>query len=266
MHNLVAITGLGVLSPVGLDVPSVAASLREARSGIRTIRTAPLEREFAAGANDLESAQAAKYRALAGDLGIEAGDHVLEIGCGWGGFAEFAARDLGCRVTGLTISREQRDFAARRVQEAGLADRVEIMLRDYRDESGTYDKIASIEMLEAVGEKYWPVFFGKMRACLKAGGSAGLQIITINDPVAKVHYSLDLTRKVAIQSPVMFTKKIEGPVRAFPATASAPRPRAMTSATPDSRTIWISWTSLCSSFGFALPALRRPAAKARLRE
>ena len=91
-----------------------------------------------------------------------------------GGFAEFAARDLGCRVTGLTISREQRDFAARRVQEAGLADRVEIMLRDYRDESGTYDKIASIEMLEAVGEKYWPVFFGKMKACLKAGGSAGL--------------------------------------------------------------------------------------------
>jgi cyclopropane-fatty-acyl-phospholipid synthase len=136
---------------------------------------------FSTGAKDLESAQAAKYRALAGDLGVEAGDHVLEIGCGWGGFAEFAAREFGCRVTGLTISREQRDFAARRVQEAGLADRVEISLRDYRDEIGTYDKVASIEMFEAVGEKYWPVFFGKMKACLKAGGSAGLQIITINE-------------------------------------------------------------------------------------
>jgi cyclopropane-fatty-acyl-phospholipid synthase len=136
---------------------------------------------YAAGANDLESAQAAKYRALAKDAGIGPNDHVLEIGCGWGGFAEFAAREIGCRVTGLTISREQHAFASERIAKAGLADRVEIKLQDYRDERGAYDRIASIEMFEAVGEKYWPVFFGKLKNCLKAGGTAGLQIITINE-------------------------------------------------------------------------------------
>ncbi len=134
-----------------------------------------------AGANDLEEAQAAKYRALARDTGIGRKDHVLEIGCGWGGFAEFAAREIGCRVTGLTISREQHDFAKARIAKAGLADKVDIKLQDYRDETGTYDRIASIEMFEAVGEKYWPVFFGKMKACLRPGGTAGLQIITINE-------------------------------------------------------------------------------------
>jgi cyclopropane-fatty-acyl-phospholipid synthase len=113
---------------------------------------------YATGANDLESAQAAKYRALAKDTGIGKKDHVLEIGCGWGGFAEFAAREIGCRVTGLTISREQHDFAKERIQKAGLSDKVDIKLQDYRDETGTYDRIASIEMFEAVGEKYWPVF------------------------------------------------------------------------------------------------------------
>ncbi|RUU06692.1 class I SAM-dependent methyltransferase, partial [Mesorhizobium sp. M7A.T.Ca.TU.009.01.3.2] len=136
---------------------------------------------YTTGANDLEGAQAAKYRALAKDTGIGPNDHVLEIGCGWGGFAEFAAREIGCRVTGLTISREQHDFATARIAKAGLADKVDIKLQDYRDETGTYDRIASIEMFEAVGEKYWPVFFGKMKACLRPGGTAGLQIITINE-------------------------------------------------------------------------------------
>ena len=136
---------------------------------------------FAAGANDLESAQAAKYRALARDTGIGPGDHVLEIGCGWGGFAEFAAREIGCRVTGLTISREQLDYAQKRIHKAGLADKVELKFQDYRDETGTYDRIASIEMFEAVGEKYWPAFFSKVKACLRAGGTAGLQIITIEE-------------------------------------------------------------------------------------
>ncbi|MBO6719691.1 MAG: class I SAM-dependent methyltransferase [Rhizobiaceae bacterium] len=136
---------------------------------------------YETGANDLESAQAAKYRALANDTGIKAGDHVLEIGCGWGGFAEFAAREIGCKVTGLTISREQHDFAKERIHKAGLAEKVDIKFQDYRDETGKYDRIASIEMFEAVGEKYWPVFFGKMKECLNPGGTAGLQIITINE-------------------------------------------------------------------------------------
>lgn len=122
---------------------------------------------------------------------------MLEIGCGWGGFAEFAAREIGCRVTGLTISREQHDFARERVHKAGLADKIDIKLQDYRDETGSYDRIASIEMFEAVGEKYWPVFFREMKDCLRPGGTAGLQIITINEkpttPIAPGRISSSVT-------------------------------------------------------------------------
>jgi cyclopropane-fatty-acyl-phospholipid synthase len=106
---------------------------------------------------------------------------VLEIGCGWGGFAEYAAKERGLRVTGLTISREQRDYAVERMRRAGLADRVEIKLQDYRDERGTYDGVASIEMFEAVGEKYWPVYFQTVRDRLKPGANATFQIITVLD-------------------------------------------------------------------------------------
>ncbi|MCZ4288541.1 SAM-dependent methyltransferase [Hoeflea alexandrii] len=131
------------------------------------------------GANDLASAQTAKYRALARAAGLKAGDHVLEIGCGWGGFAEYAASEIGCRVTGLTISREQLAFARQRIEKAGLSDKVDLRFQDYRDETGKYDGVVSIEMFEAVGEKYWPTYFSKVRECLKPGGRAGLQIITI---------------------------------------------------------------------------------------
>lgn len=136
---------------------------------------------YADGANDLESAQRAKYRALVDATGIKEGDHVLEIGCGWGGFAEFVAREVGAKVTGLTISQEQFDFATQRIKNAGLEDKVEIKFQDYRDEAGQYDHVASIEMFEAVGEKYWPIYFEMVHKCLKPGGTAGLQIITIND-------------------------------------------------------------------------------------
>ena len=136
---------------------------------------------FAEGANDLESAQAAKYRALARAARIGPDDHVLEIGCGWGGFAEFAAREIGCRVTGLTISREQLDFARERIRRSGLDDKVTLKFQDYRDEQSTYDRVVSIEMFEAVGEQYWPAYFSKVRDVLKPGGLAGLQIITINE-------------------------------------------------------------------------------------
>lgn len=134
---------------------------------------------YSTGANDLQSAQNAKYRALAEATGIKAGDHVLEIGCGWGGFAEFAAGELNCKVTGLTISREQLAFAEERIRKAGLSDKVDFRFQDYRDETGLYDRIVSIEMFEAVGEKYWPAYFSKLKQCLKPGGKAGLQIITI---------------------------------------------------------------------------------------
>jgi cyclopropane-fatty-acyl-phospholipid synthase len=136
---------------------------------------------FAPGDNDLASAQTRKYRTLAKDGGFKPGDHVLEIGCGWGGFAEFAARDMGCRVTALTISREQFDYARKRVFDAGLSERVDIRLQDYRDEKGVYDRIASIEMFEAVGEQWWPAYFRQLRDRLKPGGTAALQIITIQE-------------------------------------------------------------------------------------
>ena len=137
---------------------------------------------FAEGANDLESAQKAKYRALLRDIGAKPGDHILEIGCGWGGFAEQAAK-LGCKVTGLTISREQFDFAAKRMKQAGLDHLVDIKFEDYRDERGIYDHLVSIEMFEAVGEKHWPTYFAALRDRLKPGGKAGLQIITIKADV-----------------------------------------------------------------------------------
>ncbi|MEL6207136.1 MAG: cyclopropane-fatty-acyl-phospholipid synthase family protein [Pseudomonadota bacterium] len=136
---------------------------------------------FATGQESLEKAQTAKYAAMVDGLSVGPGDHVLEIGCGWGGFAEYAAAERGLRVTGLTISQAQHDFAVERIARAGLADQVEIKLCDYRDERGSYDGIASIEMFEAVGEKYWPAFFSAVRDRLKPGRFANLQIITIED-------------------------------------------------------------------------------------
>src|SRR6056297_3739835 len=136
---------------------------------------------FESGTQSLETAQTAKYRALVDAMGVSPGDHVLEIGCGWGGFAEYAAAERGLRVTGLTISPAQLDYARERIAKAGLADRVELKLQDYRDERGTYDGIASIEMFEAVGERYWPVFFESLRDRLSPGAQATLQIITVED-------------------------------------------------------------------------------------
>ena len=128
----------------------------------------------------LEAAQTAKYKSMVDQMGVQPGDHVLEIGCGWGGFAEYAAKERGLKVTGLTISEEQFKYAKERIEKAGLSDLVQFKLQDYRDERGDYDGIASIEMFEAVGEKYWPVYFDTVRERLKPGKSATLQIITVD--------------------------------------------------------------------------------------
>ncbi len=136
---------------------------------------------FTTGQESLETAQRAKYAAMVDAMGVKAGEHVLEIGCGWGGFAEYAAGERGLRVTGLTISQSQHDYAVDRIARAGLADNVDIVLRDYRDQTGDFDGIASIEMFEAVGEKYWPVYFDTLRARLKPGRRAVLQIITLQE-------------------------------------------------------------------------------------
>lgn len=129
----------------------------------------------------LAAAQKEKYAALARLMDLGQGQSVLEIGCGWGGFAEFAAREVGARVTGITISREQYDFARQRIFNAGLTERADIQLIDYRDVEGRFDRVASIEMFEAVGQEYWPTYFGKIHDVLEPGGVAGLQIITIKD-------------------------------------------------------------------------------------
>ncbi len=134
---------------------------------------------FAEPGMSLEDAQRAKYRRLVEQLDIGADDRVLEIGCGWGGFAEFTARETGCHVTGITLSKEQAAFARERIAAAELGDRVEIRIQDYRDVPEQYDKIVSIEMFEAVGQEHWPVYFRVLRDRLRAGGRAGLQIITL---------------------------------------------------------------------------------------
>jgi len=136
---------------------------------------------FEDGTADLTAAQHNKYRRLAEAIDLQPGQRLLEIGCGWGGFAEYVAKTFGAKVVGLTISREQRDFAQKRIQDAGLNDKVEIRLQDYRDERERYDRIASIEMIEAVGEQFWPKYFSQLRDRLLPGGLAGIQAITIRD-------------------------------------------------------------------------------------
>jgi len=129
----------------------------------------------------LAEAQRNKYQALAEKAQLGPEDHVLEVGCGWGGFALFAARQYGCRVTGITVSERQHALARARVAEAGLEDRIDIRLQDYRDVTGTFDKIVSIEMFEALGREHWPVFFAKLEEVLAPRGLVALQAISLPD-------------------------------------------------------------------------------------
>ena len=130
---------------------------------------------------DLTTAQHNKYRRLAEAIDLQPGQKLLEIGCGWGGFAEYAAKTYDAHVVGLTISQQQCDFARQRIEAAGLSDKVDIRFQDYRDERGQYDRIVSIEMIEAVGEQFWPKYFSQLRDRLLPGGLAGIQAITIQD-------------------------------------------------------------------------------------
>lgn len=128
---------------------------------------------------DLEAAQLEKYRRLADLAQLTADDHVLEIGCGWGGFAEYAAVEIGCRVTGLTLSTEQAEYARNRLKRAGVEDRTEIKLLDFRKVDGTYDKVVSIEMIESIPADLWPPLFATISRVLRPGGRAAMQAITI---------------------------------------------------------------------------------------
>ncbi|MEZ7957989.1 MAG: cyclopropane-fatty-acyl-phospholipid synthase family protein [Rubritalea sp.] len=129
----------------------------------------------------LGEAQFAKYDALCKKLQLKKGDEVLEIGCGWGGFACHAAAHYGCKVTGVTISQEQLNYGHQRAKDAGLETLIDLRLQDYREINGKFDHIVSIEMLEAVGDKFLPVYFKKCNELLKPNGALGIQIITVPD-------------------------------------------------------------------------------------
>jgi cyclopropane-fatty-acyl-phospholipid synthase len=136
---------------------------------------------FAAPGDSLEAAQEHKVRLLLDRLALEPGQHLLEIGCGWGGLAEIAARDYGVRVTGLTLSSEQKAYCDGRLACAGLSGQTRIELTDYRDVTGSYDAVASVEMVEAVGQEYWPAYLESIARVLRPGGKAALQLISIRD-------------------------------------------------------------------------------------
>lgn len=171
--------------------------------------------KYDGGAESLEAAQIAKYKSMVDQMDAQKGDHVLEVGCGWGGFAEYAAKERGIKVTGLTISQEQHDFAVARMERLGLSDMVTIKMQDYRDETGQYDGIASIEMFEAVGEKYWPVYFQSLHKLLKPGKNATLQIITVAHSRWDVYKrGVDFIQKYIfpggmLPSPVILRQEIE---------------------------------------------------------
>ena len=134
---------------------------------------------FEAG-DTLEAAQAGKLRLLLNRLDLRPGQRLLEIGCGWGSLAEMAAREYGVLVTGLTLSAEQKDYADRRMEKAGLSDKVEIRLADYRELDEQFDAVASVEMVEAVGQEYWDAYLAAIARALKPGGKAALQLISID--------------------------------------------------------------------------------------
>ena len=144
----------------------------------------------------LAKAQINKYESICKSLEIKEGDNVLEIGCGWGGFAEYAVKTRGVNITGLTLSKEQLEYSKQRMFKQGFADKSNFLLQDYRDEKGKFDAVVSIEMFEAVGEKYWPIYFQTIQNVLRSGKLGCLQIITIDEKYfPKYRKSVDFLQK-----------------------------------------------------------------------
>ncbi|MFM1891564.1 MAG: hypothetical protein RLZ44_641, partial [Pseudomonadota bacterium] len=160
------------------------------------------------------AAQEAKYARMLELSGAQRGQHLLEIGCGWGGFAEHAAR-RGMTLTGITLSHEQLAWARQRLATAGLAGNTDLRLCDYRDLHGQFDHIVSIEMFEAVGEAYWDTYLAQLAANLKPGGRAALQVITIDDAVFERY-----RRRPDFIQRYIFPGGMLPSVRAFDAAAS----------------------------------------------
>jgi len=165
--------------------------------------------KFSPAETDLESAQTAKLDRVLDLLDPREGDRILEIGCGWGSFAERALENQDVTVTGITLSTEQLEYARWRIAGAMAAGRCELRLQDYRDVVGTYDRIVSIEMLEAVGESYWSTYFAKLRECLRPGGIAVLQVITIDESrFERYRRRPDFIQKHIFPGGMLPTKKI----------------------------------------------------------
>ena len=164
---------------------------------------------------DLAAAQHAKYERIARVLRLQRQQPVIEIGCGWGGFAEVAAREFGAQVHGVTLSPAQLEWAQARAQRGGFADRATFELRDYRDLRGQVDRIVSIEMLEAVGERWWPTYFRKLGGLLRIGGEAVVQTISIADElVPRYRRGTDFIQQYVfpggmLPSPSVFTRQAE---------------------------------------------------------
>jgi cyclopropane-fatty-acyl-phospholipid synthase len=137
----------------------------------------------------LEAAQASKNAVLLDRLQMHAGESLLEIGCGWGGLAEQAVREYSVGYHGITLSHEQKDFAEKRTADAGFTDQAEFSITDYRDVAGQYDAIASVEMVEAVGQEYWPAYLSCIARNLKPGGRAAIQYISIEDDIFDAYAS-----------------------------------------------------------------------------
>ncbi len=146
--------------------------------------------------SSMQAASLAKYERICRKLQISPDDHILEIGTGWGGFALYAVKQYGCRVTTTTISRKQYDFAAHRIEQEGLSGRINLLLQDYRDLTGAYDKLVSIEMIEAVGHQYYDTFFQTCGNLLKSSGMMLIQAITVPDHTfARYTRSVDFIRR-----------------------------------------------------------------------
>ena len=176
---------------------------------------------FESADQSLQEAQIAKWRRIAEMADLQPGQRVLEIGCGWGGFARWAARERGCQIVGLTLSNEQRDWALAAIAKDGLQDQIEIRLQDYRDVEGSFDRIVSIEMFEAVGEAYWPAFYDTLRARLvhrRAAGHHHRRWRLRRIPrLGRLHSTLYLPRRhAAVAENSWHARRAGGPARSRP--------------------------------------------------
>ncbi|HEY0919968.1 class I SAM-dependent methyltransferase [Devosia sp.] len=162
---------------------------------------------FASDTQSLEEAQRAKYHRVADLAGVKAGETVLEIGCGWGGFAETVARDYEAVLRGITLSKEQLSFGRERLARQGLDKRASLHFEDYRDTRGEFDHVASIEMIEAVGEAHWPAYFQAVHDRLKPGGTAAIQAITIDEADFEAYRSTpDFIQRYIFPGGMLLTK------------------------------------------------------------